>query len=281
MLIPKIIHQTWKVTRLDRQQQADVDTWTGLNKGYIHKLWTDEDMLEFFQTSMPGYLATFQALTAIAERVDFFRYCLLYVFGGVYADLDTECLRPLAEYVPTDAEAVVGLETVFGSEPDESSLYCQWTLASRPGHPLFKAMIEDIVANANTVYSPDPDMNVMLKTGPRAWTRVIQSRDDWSVHVLGMNVWACGQGYETSTPCSDPIAAVRHRFEGTWRGKHVASAREERSEQNEDPGWVAWLVASLALALFTWSLLLHTGQSGARRVAARSAKRRGSRPGSS
>ena len=63
---------------------------------------------------------------------------MLYAHGGVYADADAECLKPIASWwEPSKCDAVIG------SENDVA--VCQWTFASAPRHPLFARAISMIV----------------------------------------------------------------------------------------------------------------------------------------
>ena len=45
---------------------------------------------------------TYAALTSEVARADFARYAMLYQYGGVYADMDVECMRPFDDLVKYD-----------------------------------------------------------------------------------------------------------------------------------------------------------------------------------
>ncbi|HEV2694888.1 MAG TPA: glycosyltransferase [Verrucomicrobiae bacterium] len=94
-MIPRIIHQTWKTADLPENFRAYSATWRNLNPGWTHRIWTDRELLEFVATHYPDYLELFCSYRQGVQRADAGRYMLLHHFGGIYADMDTECLQSL------------------------------------------------------------------------------------------------------------------------------------------------------------------------------------------
>jgi mannosyltransferase OCH1-like enzyme len=67
----------------------------------------------------------------------------MYARGGVYADADAECMKPITSWwIPSECDAVVGLEN--------NEAVCQWAFASVPHHPLFARAIAMIVERVRT-----------------------------------------------------------------------------------------------------------------------------------
>ena len=93
----KIIHQTWKNKNIpnDTFKRNWVESWKNLNPTWEYKLWTDEDMHDFISTKYSWFIPTFEAYPEQIQRVDSFRYFIIYEYGGLYADLDIECFKPL------------------------------------------------------------------------------------------------------------------------------------------------------------------------------------------
>lgn len=56
---------------------------------FYNLLQAAEQLVEEF---FPQHLQIFHQLTLV-ERTDMLRYMIIYVYGGVYADLDVECYR--------------------------------------------------------------------------------------------------------------------------------------------------------------------------------------------
>jgi inositol phosphorylceramide mannosyltransferase catalytic subunit len=94
--IPKIIFQTWK-SHYDIP--ANFRYWRRSflvnNPDFRCFLWDDADNLRFIETRFPWFLARFQSYSREIYRVDVVRLFFLYTYGGFYADMDSECLKPL------------------------------------------------------------------------------------------------------------------------------------------------------------------------------------------
>jgi mannosyltransferase OCH1-like enzyme len=98
MTIPARIFQTWKSKNaLPPNFQAWCASFDTQNPHYKHELWDDQDNRSLISQEFPWFLPTYDEYPAEIYRADAIRYFYLYRYGGIYADLDTECLRPLDE----------------------------------------------------------------------------------------------------------------------------------------------------------------------------------------
>ena len=91
---PRHLHQTWKTPSLPTQFQQWSASWKTHNPDFTHKLWTDKDNYEFVKEFYPTFLKKYEAYNQMIERVDAARIFYLQHHGGIYADLDFECLKP-------------------------------------------------------------------------------------------------------------------------------------------------------------------------------------------
>jgi mannosyltransferase OCH1-like enzyme len=108
MRIPKILFQTWKSkTAVPANFAYWAATFRSQNPSYDYRLWDDADNRALVARHYPWFLGTYDAYPAEIYRVDAVRYFFLYHHGGVYADLDTECLQPLDPVLDV-ADVVLG-----------------------------------------------------------------------------------------------------------------------------------------------------------------------------
>ena len=96
MSFPKKIFQTWKERDIEKyvflsQWQK---SWRDLNPTFEYVLWIDEDNRNFIAQKFPEFLETYDSYEQNIKRVDAVRYFYLYTYGGIYADMDFECLKP-------------------------------------------------------------------------------------------------------------------------------------------------------------------------------------------
>ena len=118
--IPHIIHQTARsFDSLPDPIPLLRDSWARLNPGWDLQEWDDARCKEFVRKEFPEYLAAYKGLPKNVERADFFRYLVVFRYGGVYADIDTECKQPLDQIIRHSDSLLVGWE---GEAPDHDAL---------------------------------------------------------------------------------------------------------------------------------------------------------------
>uniref|UniRef100_A0A1I8FN04 Glycosyltransferase family 32 protein n=1 Tax=Macrostomum lignano TaxID=282301 RepID=A0A1I8FN04_9PLAT len=61
---------------------------------FAYVLWTDDDAAAFLADKFPVHSAMFSGYAKALQRSDALRYFILSYFGGIYADMDVQCLRP-------------------------------------------------------------------------------------------------------------------------------------------------------------------------------------------
>jgi mannosyltransferase OCH1-like enzyme len=183
-LIPPIIHQSWKNDWVPEHTQSGslsypykkwIQSWTSLNKNWIYMFWTDEDNLMLFQTNkqVMSFLSTYHHVGHPVARADFSRYAYLYVYGGIYADIDFECLRPFDDLVRT-------MDAFLSAEPldqtmalyNQSQVACNAIMGSRPGHPFWMEVLKKIRETVDKGLCTD---DVVKCTGPRMVQSVYES----------------------------------------------------------------------------------------------------------
>lgn len=84
-----------------------------------------------------------------AHKADLFRYCVLYVKGGIYLDIKTKLIKPLEETFTRDNTLYTVICNNFGKNP--TCIY-QGVIASPPRNKIFLELI-DYVANSTNVKS--------------------------------------------------------------------------------------------------------------------------------
>lgn len=93
LVVPKILHHTWKNREIPEKWAAAQKSCKDLHPEYEFKLWTDADAVHFIEEHYPWFLPTFLAYPYQIQRVDSIRYFILYHYGGIYMDLDMGCRK--------------------------------------------------------------------------------------------------------------------------------------------------------------------------------------------
>lgn len=162
MTIPKLIFQTWKTKDLPDQFQEWSSTFKDENPTYAYRLWDDADNLAFITKYFPWFLETYTSYPEEIFRVDAVRYFFLYQFGGIYADLDTECLLPL-DSITRESGVILGR---MGPNPSFEHSIPNALMASEPRHE-FWLLVMSLLFDPQKITSDRPEYitgPVLLKT---------------------------------------------------------------------------------------------------------------------
>ncbi|MCP5151016.1 MAG: hypothetical protein H6982_09665 [Chromatiales bacterium] len=181
-MIPRVVHQTWRDDAVPARWSGFAESWRRHHPGWAYRLWSDADGRALIARRLPELVDLFDALPYGIQRADVIRYAVLWCHGGVYADLDLECLRPV------DA-LVTGRRLVLTVEPAEQArahgrehLLSNAWMASVAGHPLLRALLDEVRAGAASAVT---HVDVLETTGPRMVQRVCDRRGLDDAVVVG------------------------------------------------------------------------------------------------
>jgi mannosyltransferase OCH1-like enzyme len=131
--VPRVIHQTWKDAEIPRKWLPYQESWRERNPGWEYRFWCDADNRRLIAERHGWFLPVYDAFPRDIQRVDAAKYFILYTFGGVYADLDCECVRSIDPLVEQGG-AIVGRSA-------DGVVECAF-IASAPGHRLWPRTFE-------------------------------------------------------------------------------------------------------------------------------------------
>ncbi len=128
-LIPAKLFQTWK-SKHDFPENYFIwsRTFSEHNPSFERILWDDDDNRRFIEETFPWFLETYRNYPLAIYRADAIRYFFLYAIGGIYADMDTECLRPLDALLDR-GDILLGR---MGSNPEHPHSIPNAIMASKP-----------------------------------------------------------------------------------------------------------------------------------------------------
>ena len=165
--VPRVIMQTSKTTRVGAAAWRNTCTIFEHNPHFSFKFYDDERCEQLIREHFaPCVAVAWSMLRAGAAKADLWRYCALYVHGGVYLDLDACIAGPLDRpSTDTVAEPLVGHSNADAFLYDAEANLIQWVLISSPGHPVLRRTIELSVAR---ILAREP--NIFIATGPSVFT---------------------------------------------------------------------------------------------------------------
>ena len=229
-MIPKIIWQTYKDS-FDQLQPYMVDavnTWKNLNPDFEYRYMDDTQAAEFILNEYgQEWHNIFVNLPVGVMRGDLWRYMIIYKYGGVYADLDTECLNPINTWLNEDYDMIVCPETDIH--------YCQWTFAASAGHPVLKSVLDTIKEKLLNPEYGSPHF-VHTHTGPSILTEGINKALDFKIDNLIND-------YLLLNSCNNAKLYKFHCYGGeNWRIFHFIDVKHIYGSQKWDDGnYIQWI----------------------------------------
>jgi len=261
---PKDLWQTWKHARDDERFDKDlkhlVDSWDRLNPEFSHTVITDEPAFQLIKKmyiSIPEVVQAYQDMSLPILKADFFRYLMLLARGGVYTDVDTEALQAVRKWIPAAFnQSAIGIVIGIEADPDRDDWaqwyarriqFCQWTIMSKPGHPILRNVVERITNITNRMREDgrlnsefDSDKAVLEHTGPGVWTDAVFAYFNDPVYfntsslnvtnsdffnlrepkllgdtvILPITSFSPAIGHMGAEGIDHPLAFVRHAFRG-------------------------------------------------------------------
>lgn len=155
-IIPLKIHQTWHTKNLPPLMEKNVELLKEQNPEFEHYLYDDDDCRNFInQNFEKDVLDAFDSLIPGAYKSDLWRYCVLYVDGGIYLDIKYHCVNGFKLIKLTDKEYFVR-DRPFGC------IY-NAVIITLPKNDNMKKCIDQIVTNVKNKYY---GANALYPTGP-------------------------------------------------------------------------------------------------------------------
>ncbi|PLB45801.1 hypothetical protein P170DRAFT_512426 [Aspergillus steynii IBT 23096] len=178
--IPLLVHQQWSDTNISNWPDSirqGAETWlkASMADNMAYFLWTGDGKQLLLDLYEPSFKYHFESLPRDIERSDVFRVLAVKWFGGIYADIDTQLLRPPISWLEASDltpwtepstnkthPSVAGkdmnhhpIRAIFGLEadcnPNEDTFWrsgyyfpiqlTQWAFAAGPGHPVLSLFI--------------------------------------------------------------------------------------------------------------------------------------------
>ena len=162
--IPKIIMQSWKTREIPSHWEESPKSIQKHMPDWKYVLMTDEDNRKMIKEHFPDFLECYDSLPYHIQRVDCSRYAFLYLYGGIYMDLDLTLQRD-ASFLFTSGDVFLV------SSGNVSGYYTNSFMASKPRNKLWLEMLEEVKRPSKWWYI-GKHLEVMAKSGPVALSRV-------------------------------------------------------------------------------------------------------------
>ncbi len=175
--IPLNIYQTWTTLDLPPKMKETVEELKINNPEFKHYLYDDVMCRDFIKEHFSkDVLYAFDKLKPGAYKADLFRYCILYINGGIYLDIKYKCVNNFKLIYLTDKEYYVRDHDIS----DGTYGIYQALLICYPYNNILLKCIHEILNNIKDNYynfNNDYASNSLAITGPLLMSRFFYQKE--------------------------------------------------------------------------------------------------------
>lgn len=161
--IPKNIYQTHKSKQFiinNKPLLKATYSWKK-NKNFSYHFYEDTQCDTFIKEHFPEVFPVYNKCPVNVMKADIWRYCIIYKYGGIYADADTILLYDPNLFIKSKQLVVV---------PENDTHFCQWIFAAPPNSPILKSVIDLCVQRLLSMKEIKGEHVIHYCTGPGVFT---------------------------------------------------------------------------------------------------------------
>jgi predicted GH43/DUF377 family glycosyl hydrolase len=172
--IPKIIHQSFESRVLPECLSDAVHTWLNLNPDYEYRYYDNGDRRKLIADNFDdSVLKTYDSLIPGAYRCDLWRFCAIYLYGGIYIDVKIGAVFPIKNIVDNDVDYLLVNDTNDGT-------ILNGFFGAKAKDPIIYKVIKTIVKR---VLNKEYGTHNLFPTGPMVMGSVILKEFGFDKHM--------------------------------------------------------------------------------------------------
>ncbi len=223
--IPHILHQTWDSHKVPVFFKSWIKSWIKHHPHWQYWFWTPKEVRALLQKYYPAYVEMYDNYPEMIRRADVMRYFIMERYGGVYVDLDMQCLRNIDRWTQN--------YSCFVSKEPYEHAYLVYNktrpgvmntmIACRPNHPFFNITIQHLPEHAH--------QDILRATGPdfldNCYLEYIAKTKNKNISTTDF-IAAVEPGYFL------PMYDYNHMFYSKYHNKLVPSNLTEKQRSTYD-----------------------------------------------
>ena len=141
--IPKVIHQIWinKDNKIPSSYKKEWrESWKKKMSDWEVKVWYKEDIEKLLREKYPKVFEKYKTFHIPVCKADIARLAILHSQGGVYVDLDFECLKPIDKWTKGKNAFLIANDPKL----PKSTFVKNSVIASCANHPYFLKVLKNL-----------------------------------------------------------------------------------------------------------------------------------------
>ena len=162
-----------RVPKIFRTVVSQNHNFVRARRTVIHNKFDVWDAVKKIDQEVPGFLNVYSRVPRNVCKADLGRYALMYLYGGMYLDLDVEITDCSVLEVPRSKELVCFYER-DGFFPAQKNQVANYAFVANPHSKVLKAVIQRSVELCSAhIHSKWSDEDVLAFTGPTMFSNQI------------------------------------------------------------------------------------------------------------
>lgn len=196
-------------------------------EGYEHIFYSDKKADEFMEINFSDIYDVYKNLPLAIMKADLWRYCVIYHFGGIYADMDTK-------FIGSDLDSIFQKNSniILTTEYPQDVTFCQWVFAAPKNSPILKYVIDESIKRIRECDNFKYEHMVHTLTGPAVFTSAIESYlSDNSLDVFNSDRKLYTSEYKNNVMYVHEShdlyhKHIKHIYSGQWEGGWISDVNE-------------------------------------------------------
>lgn len=214
-----LIHFIWNDENVPEAYDKFVESWKIHHPDATIRIWTFAEGENLIADHYPEILEVYQQYDLPIQKANALRYVILHLFGGIYADLDMMCLKPLTEVYESN--------DLFLAKHNRYYI-CNAIMGSIPGHVFWRRCIDGLVDALDWMEMPG------LSEGQKAIHSTGSPYMEQFIKEFGQTITIYDSEYFYPVGCHDapefyvgeyPLAYTMHYWNYSW-GRNYKGVRE-------------------------------------------------------
>jgi mannosyltransferase OCH1-like enzyme len=230
--IPKTVYQSWCSHKLPPHMKRCNDTFKEINPEFQYVLYDDTECRAFIVAHFPtDVVDAYDCLIPGAFKSDLWRYCILYIHGGIYIDIKYECVGDFRLIQLFDT-AVYPTAAIAETGPK----YIHTGLLMTPkGNSLYAKCIDQIVRHVKEKFYGD---SPMAPTGPELFGGLLKESEKRTAVLFYYDDYFLEAGEEEMRKKYRKKGYIKNKQTGQNILTHYLEYRGEQEEFSKTGYWM-------------------------------------------
>lgn len=178
-IIPLKLYTCWHTKDLPKYMSENYQKIKNLHPNFEHYLYDEADCESFIEQNFDiNVLTSYRQLVPSSYKSDLWRYCVLFINGGIYFDIKFSCINNFNFIALTDKEYFVRDIELWGGT-------LTGLISVKPKNEILLQCIHQIVQNVKTKFY---GMNSLDPTGPGLLGKYFTNEDKKKMQLYFENI---------------------------------------------------------------------------------------------